>query len=329
MTIKEYYDLITGSPGGLDYFYSWVKYYTQDKEHYKVNIVRNYFSKPKEERRSLNKLAEKIFIANAEVYKKDILPEINDHLIKRERLHKELEKNYLEIKQLAGGYYSFYGWTRENYPEFRSKGFSETTVRNSIYSSIENRYLDEYENFCNTFNGLVDTYLSKISKKGFVYESDVKNIPKEVITSFHQYFLFFSDYLQSINGLDINFQVLRTDTGLKFKVITQNENDINEIKHHLDEYILIAQKVIIKGEDLNEVIKKMDLLEISKLRLETELNHLKSTLRIVEFENKHLKDTSEYLKKLSLKLADKNPSITNQVITDGNQQFADSIENNK
>lgn len=327
MTVKDYYYKIKDSPGGLWYFHSWIKYYTDDKEHYKVNIVRNYFDKPENERRKLNKSAEEIFVKKAKVYVEEQLPNVANDLKRKKELKEVLKKNYFKIKELAGSYYSFYGWIRENYPELRARGYSETTIRNAIFDINERRFIVEYENFANTFNELVDTYFEAIDKKGFVYESEVNSIPTEVLTSFHQYFLFFSDYLKSVKQLELNFNVLRTENGLKFRIITEKEDDISVIKDHLDEYISIARNVILEGQDLDVVIEKMNLLEISKLRLETELNHLKSTLRIVEFENKHLKNTSDYLKQLSLKLAEQSPTITNQVIADGNQQFADKIEN--
>ena len=327
MTIKEYFLKIKESPGGLNYFYSWIKYYTKDKEHYKVHIVRNYFDKPESERRKLNKVAEEIFIKKAKKYIRERLEFVEDDIKRKEELKKTIKKNYYRIKELAGGYYSFYGWIRENYPELKSRGLSETTIRNAIFESHETKFIKEYENFANIFNNLVDTYFELKDKKGFIYESEINSIPKEVLTSFHQYFIFFSDYLLSIKDFDVNFNVLRTENGLKFKIVTEQENDINVVKHHLDEYISIARNVIIDGKDLHSVIEKMNLLEISKLRLETEINHLKSTLRIVEFENKHLKENSDFLKQLSFKLAEQKPTITNQVITDGNQQFADKIEN--
>jgi len=329
MNVEDYYNKIKNSPGGLDYFHSWVKFYSDDKEHYKVNIVDNFFRKKKEERKKLNELAEKIFCEKAEKYINEYLPRVENDLAERDNLKNIVKSNYLKIKKLAGGYYSFYGWVRETYPELKGKGFSETTIRNLIYQSRNHRFIKDYGELAGKFNVLIEEYLKIIEDKDLVYESDITNIPKEVLTSFHQYFLFFTEYLERVKSMSINFNVLRTENGLKFRIKTENKEEINEIKNHLDEYISIARNVILEGKDLAEILNDLNLLETSKLRLETELNHLKTTLKIVELENKYLKNSSDFLKELTIKMAEQNPTITNQMITDGNQQFADKIENIK
>ncbi len=154
-------------------------------------------------------------------------------------------------------------------------------------------------------------------------------VPEEIKTAIHQYLLFFKDYVRTAKNKEIDFNVIQTDEGLIIETSNMKKEEREMLQKWFDEYIdfvrLKKRKITIKKEGTT-TSKKMNFL---RLKLETQISNLENHLKIAKMENKLLKEHNEFLKTITLNFSQNKNVIHNQFIKDGNQQFADKIENKK
>ena len=131
----------------------------------------------------------------------------------------------------------------------------------------------------NLLSGENDT--NEFKKDKDYYEYKFENIPDELITPLQQYFLFFREFVETAKGEKINFDVLKTNNGLRFVLkINSNSNlTIGKIKEFLDEYIGIVKNQTPSSFKVKKGVNDDDIMYL-KLRLERQVENLNWELRI-------------------------------------------------
>lgn len=197
------------------------------------------------------------------------------------------------------------------------------------------RYFAEALNHLPIFEKVVVSSGLKINQDKFrvAYIS----IPEELIVPIQKYLLFFKEYVKIAKNKSIEFEIFQMSGGLQIKVGKKEELNLINLQIWFKEYFAFMEGnlddiiINVEGEISS---KKVDLL---RLKLENQVSHLKSDLRIVEFQNhqllkeskKTLKKHNKFLQKLVLSFNNKDMLVYNQYFQDGNQQFANEIENKK
>ncbi len=168
------------------------------------------------------------------------------------------------------------------------------------------------------------------SKEGKIdenYEYANLEISEELKTSVHQYLLFFKDYIRISKKKNVNFTIIQTDSGLKVKFERGSEDFNENLKDWLKEYMSFVKGNI---DDIVINVKKdvtKEEADILRIKLENQVDSLKRDIKIVELENEWLKKNKDFLQNLALEFSKKDNVVHNQYIHDGNQQFANKIQN--
>ncbi len=178
---------------------------------------------------------------------------------------------------------------------------------------------------------LISPFAANYFKERKINESVRKNsvfikVPTELKTSIQQYLLFFKEYVQTAKNRSIKFDIIQSEDGLVIQTSKLKKEERNIINKWFNEYIDLASQsspisIIKEGKVSNKEMKFL------RLKLDTQISNLKSSLKIAYMENKLLRENNEFLKTLTLNFSQNRTTIYNQHIKDGNQQFADKIEN--
>lgn len=340
-----YCEKIKQSPGGFDYFYSWVKFTSsiRDKttnpishltsETQRILIVYNYFNgggynggnmSPKPSQKSEVTFCNLVKIYFSENTNSTIENEIN----KRNELIEIIRGYYKRIKNSKGSYFHFYGWLRATYG-LTHKGLNEPFVKRRIFdeSFIKRTYIDDYQKFYNVFLKIANAYFSNTEENN--YQFLVENIPEELLFIFQQYFIYFNEYVKNTKNELIDVTISKANRGLKFDFQTNESEQIERIKSYFSEYVEFAKKAVIQQVPTKELVENIKAEEFAKIQLESQISHLQLSLRIKETEVKYLEKENTFLKELAITISKKDNVIHNQYIQDGNQQFANQIQNKK
>lgn len=209
--------------------------------------------------------------------------------------------------------------------------------RNEKYINIDITILNNLLRFVNVRNStdlevLADNETSDLDEKEIVSEFINLNIPKEFIIPIQQYLLFFKEFIKTAKGEDVQIEIKEIDTGIAIKYNTGENITKDDINNWCTEYINFFKNNIKEASPKIHNIEVADDVDIAKidilrLKLENEVSHLKTSLRIAEFENKQLQADKKFFQDLTLAFATKNNVIHTQLITGGGQQFADKIKN--
>jgi len=157
------------------------------------------------------------------------------------------------------------------------------------------------------------------------YKTEYLAFPKELKTPIYQYLIFFKDFIRISKGELIDLKIEDTDKGLKLQIRGENI-EINPLQDWFGEYIGFLKRNIDKKRIIIENKEPVNL-ELLKIKLENQVANLKNSIRIINFENSSLKKTNELLEKIIFTLSDREMVIKNQIITGGEQQFGNKIEN--
>jgi len=163
-----------------------------------------------------------------------------------------------------------------------------TITRIGIYQVFEN--ITEYQNF---FFKVASTIEKQIKEQ----ENYINlKIPKDFKRIFSRYILLFSEYVSIAKGKVIEFHVRSQDDALV--LVTNGKTNISREKvlEYLEEYVMLLaqdlenQRLVLNIE--NQEITNNPKLEVKidtfTLRYQIEKGALKSEMRILELENKHL-----------------------------------------
>lgn len=138
---------------------------------------------------------------------------------------------------------------------------------------IKEMGIDEIFSYFNKIRGIGDYIL-------------IWELPSEVRTAFQQYLNFFSEYFEKLENEPLEMRVLKIDKGLKIEIETSEKVDINKLNSYLKSYLELAKTDSFSR--FTETTNDFEL-ELFKLKLEGQVNHLQQQLKQVEFENKYLK----------------------------------------
>ncbi|MCG8332221.1 MAG: hypothetical protein MI974_31335 [Chitinophagales bacterium] len=150
---------------------------------------------------------------------------------------------------------------------------------------------------------------------------------EELIGPFSQYLNLFPEYVKVAKKESIQITISTTSNRINVVIHIKSDESIGKFKRFMSEYLSFAKenidKIIISVEG-DATNNEIDLL---RLKLENQVNHFRTNLKIAKMENKLLRDESDFLRKLAMQLAKTDNVIHNQYIRDGHQQFASQIKN--
>lgn len=137
-------------------------------------------------------------------------------------------------------------------------------------------------------------------------------IPKVLQTPMLQYLNFFKDYVEATKGKNIIFDIKRDKEGL---VLITNGNiglSLSDLSDYFQEYVSLVHKNPEEWMNYFEVERSALSADILRVKLERQINSLKSDLSIAQLENKYLavqlgdkEAQNEFLKELSHSLSHK------------------------
>lgn len=168
-------------------------------------------------------------------------------------------------------------------------------------------------------------------------------IPKALQTPMLQYIEFFKDYVEATKGKDIIFNVQRDQEGL---VLITNGNigvTLADLSDYFQEYVSLVHKAPEEWMNYFEIERSVMEADILRVKLERQINSLKSDLSIAQLENKYLtvqlgdkeaqntflKDLSSSLShKIDLLLQGKTPEVldVDQLLLDIQDQAVRMLE---
>ena len=158
------------------------------------------------------------------------------------------------------------------------------------------------------------------------------SIPNEFVIPLQQYFLFFKEFTKVSKGSIVQIDINETVDGVGIRYKTEMSVTKQQVSDWCLEYINFFRHnqhrdtpVIDQIEVTTSVTSRE--IDILQLKLENQVGNLKNSLKIAHFENKSLKDEVFFLRQLSVALAAKDVKIQNQIISGGDQQFGDHIQN--
>lgn len=154
-------------------------------------------------------------------------------------------------------------------------------------------------------------------------------IPNQIKIGFHQYLIFFKEFVSVAKGVEIILNISENEEGLEITIDSDENISIEKLNIWLSEYIAFIK---YKNADFNlniETNTTQREVDFLILKLKSEISNLENKLTMTRLENKYLKEETEFFKKLSFKFAEREPNFHNQVIHGGKQQFADNIENHE
>ena len=130
------------------------------------------------------------------------------------------------------------------------------------------------------------------------------NIPETLRTAFHQYLIFFNDFVKKTKDTEINLSIKQIDEGLE---ITYSSN-LNKIKiqKFLDEYIGFIQQNVENIQPKFETEISKSEKEIFIVDLKSQVRHLTTQIEIKDVENRLLRENVDKLYGL-LTIRSQNP----------------------
>lgn len=211
-----------------------------------------------------------------------------------------------------GGKYKYFPWHRflkkdifldsiyTNWKNFR------VTQMELFENPMQDKLILELDEYINNRSEIIEKSAKVIEEYNLInrdaetFESSVFEIPEQLLTAFHQYFLFYTEYLISAKGIDIKFDVNRVPNGLFFK-FNVNENISDKVQKYLLEYIEFIKTndfSLIKVEG-NPSPNEIDFL---RLRLEQQVNMLQTEIKYkdllinkLETENREIRKRNDEL----------------------------------
>jgi len=157
-------------------------------------------------------------------------------------------------------------------------------------------------------------------------------LPKELVLPIQQYLIFFKEYTRTAKGKEVNLNIVEVTNGIEISYSPTRQTDKEIIIKWFEEYIQILKDNIYEE---NPTIKKIEAannvseneIQILILKLENQISHLRNSLKIAELKNRLLEDKYNDIKQLALSYATQENVIKTQIITGGDQQFANHIKN--
>ena len=145
-------------------------------------------------------------------------------------------------------------------------------------------------------------------------------LPKTFRLAFHQYLIFFKNYVKASKDKDISLDIVEIAEGLKISINPNNETDIITIVKWFYEYLSFIGKNL---DDLTveftqqTTTRQADLLI---LELKQQVNNLRHALELSELRYLMQSDQVNYLQELTKAVITNKPSISNY-ISSPNQEF--------
>ena len=322
-------------PGGKHYFLGWVRKNKGSDLHFFLNKCFDLPEADFEDKdNDFTILSTKIDVDNSLKLIRDysllFKNKLQDEISQKENLRKECLDIYTNITQLAT-YKEFYNWLKKS--KLKSNGLSHKitlqliNIESTIYKET---ILVDYIKKASKFIGLGNFYLNKKKKSG-IYTFSIDNIPIDLITSFHQYILFFTEYVEYSKNETVNVSIERSVNSLVILIKTKKVKELSKIRGYFNEFIALAREVILEKRPVEEVLKPLKNLENQSLilKMQLEIDNLKNRLKISEFQNKYLIEDREYFRNLTFQMTQKNTVINNEIQLGAIHNSSETTEINK
>jgi|GEM_PF-6646295 len=333
---------IQSRPGGINFFCRWLTDFSPLTTRSIGDFLSVYNAKNKDEKKLYNEQVITLIttmIDNNMLFDDQV--DLNEYfLLTDQSLNQEIELSrkifnklsvaFTSIIEYQGGIQQFLAWVY-----FTSAGNCYYVTKQYLDNMTDQNWvshqigIEQYKLKGNELFKLMSEYSTQVMEQNtIVFNAD--NIPEELLVSFQQYFLFFNEYIEAVKGEKVDLEVRKINDGLQFRFKADDSEKIEKVKGYLNEFFSLARRVIIAKEPIEEVLEQMKLNEIKKIQLEAQVNHLQLSLKLKETEVKYLTRENDFLKTLALNFTEHSQAtITNQFISDGQQQFGTTIQNLK
>ncbi|WP_430412751.1 hypothetical protein [Kordia sp.] len=134
-------------------------------------------------------------------------------------------------------------------------------------------------------------------------------LDKQLISSIHQYLVFFSNYVKESKQVDITMHASEVEGGLDIAFDFPETTTKEELQTWLDEYLgfLTTDKNDFQVNTVEEVTNEQ--ADVLILRLRNQVQSFRHSLDILRVENKLLKSQNEQIADITKLLASKSDQI--------------------
>jgi len=160
--------------------------------------------------------------------------------------------------------------------------------------------------FTRRFNKLIEENIELESK---IKQYTFLKLDKHLISSIHQYLVFFSNYVKDSKKVDITMHASEVEGGLDIAFDFPESVTKEELQTWLDEYLgfLTTDKNELQVNTVAEVTEKE--ADILILKLKNQKQYFEHSLEILRMENRLLKSENEHKKDVIKLLASKSDQI--------------------
>ncbi len=129
-----------------------------------------------------------------------------------------------------------------------------------------------------------------------VYSHKIK-VKKELKTALHQYLVYFSDFALAAKGIEVDFNVLSTPSGLELQIRTEDYEEFQKIGKYFQEYVqLIGHKIDTLDINVESRISETEK-SILLVDLRSQIRNLQTAVEIRSVKIDYLENEVSYLRR--------------------------------
>ncbi|MCG8332223.1 MAG: hypothetical protein MI974_31345 [Chitinophagales bacterium] len=191
----------------------------------------------------------------------------------------------------------------------------------------EDKYVETFVNYLGFED--IDSFFDHARAKIITTKKVNIKISSALVTPIQQYLLFFKEYTKNTKAVEIKINIREVHDGIEITYDVPPTISEKDVSDWFAEYMMYLQDNIDDQDgisiDDNSILNHEQKLFL--IRLENEINHLKSSLKMAQLENQMLQNQYKDIKQIAMELSTKEMVVHNQYIQGGKQQFANTLNN--